>query len=212
MKFYDCATAPSPRRVRLFLAEKGIDVESHEIDLRSGEQFSDSFRNLNPDCTVPVLELDDGTALTEIIAICQYLEDLHPEPRIMGRDAKEKALVLMWNAKVEQQGLAAIAEAFRNSAKGFRNRALTGPIDIAQLPELVERGLARATQFFDRLDAHLADQPYLAGENFTLADITGFVAVEFAAWLKIGIGDRQVNLQRWFDEVKQRPAMVASSQ
>ncbi len=211
MKFYDCATAPSPRRVRVFLAEKDIDVESQEVDLRNGEQFGDSFRKLNPDCTVPVLELDDGTALTEIIAICQYLEDLHPEPRIMGRDAKEKALVLMWNAKVEQQGFSAIAEAFRNSAKGFRNRALTGPNDIAQLPELAERGRARAAQFFERLDAHLADQPYLAGDNFTLADITGFVAVDFAGWLKISIGDQQVNLQRWFDEVKQRPAMAASS-
>ena len=212
MKFYDCLTAPSPRRVRLFLAEKGVDVESQEIDLRNGAQFSESFRKLNPDCTVPILELDDGTALTEIIAICQYLEDLHPEPRLMGRDAKEKALVLMWNAKVEQQGLVAIAEAFRNSAKGFRNRALTGPNDIAQLPELAARGLARAKQFFDRLDAHLADQLWLAGENFTMADITGFVAVDFSAWIKISIGDGQVNLRRWFDEVRQRPAIAALGQ
>lgn len=105
MKFYDCSTAPSPRRVRMFLAEKKLDMETVQIDLRNGEQFSDAFRAINPDCTVPVLELDDGTCLTEVFAICQYLEDEFPAQSMFGRNAIEAALATQWNIKIEQQGL-----------------------------------------------------------------------------------------------------------
>ena len=206
MKFYDCTTAPSPRRVRVFLAEKGIDVDTQQIDLRTGEQFSDSFRAINPDCTVPVLTLDDGTALSEVFAICQYLEDTHPEPPVMGRDAKERAMVTMWNSKIEQQGLAAIAEVFRNKSKGFKSRALTGPQNFEQLPQLVERGMTRIEQFFDRMDSQLSANKYVVGDVFTLADITAFVTLEFAGWLKLDVGKDRPHLGRWFDEIKQRPA------
>lgn len=206
MKFYDCAPAPSPRRVRIFLAEKGIDVEVQEVDLRAGEQLNDEFRKINPDCTVPVLELDDGTTLTESIAICHYLEDQYPEPPLMGQDARERALVLMWNAKAEQQGLAAIAEAFRNQADGFGSRAIPGPHKFEQIPALAERGLVRTGLFFDRLDGQLANHRYMTGEHYTLADITSFVAVEFAGWLKLEVGVQRPHLQRWLDEVKARPA------
>jgi len=209
MKLYDCATAPSPRRVRMYVAEKGIDLESTEVDLRNGEHLSVAFRELNPDCTVPVLELDDGTCLTEVIAICQYLEDLTPVPRLMGDDPAERAKVLMWNCKAEMHGLAAIAEMFRNKAGGFKNRALTGPHDFEQIPALVDRGQRRTELFFDRLNDALAFQRYLAGDNFTLADITSFVAVEFAFWNKISIAVDQPHLQRWFDEVKARPSARA---
>ena len=206
MKFYDCITAPSPRRVRIFLAEKGLDIETQQVDLRSGEQFSDSFREVNPDCTVPALELDDGTVLTEVFAICQYIEAIHPEPPIMGRDARERALVTMWNTKVEQQGLAAVAEAFRNNSKGFRNRAMTGPSDIEQLPQLVERGTDRVRQFFDRLDGHLGEYTYVAGDEFSIADITAFVTLEFARGVKVDFGNERPNLGRWYDQIKERPA------
>ena len=206
MKFYDCLTAPSPRRVRIFLAEKGLDIETQQVDLRSGEQFSDSFREINPDCTVPALALDDGTVLTEVFAICQYLEAMQPEPPVMGRDAREIALVTMWNTKIEQQGLAAVAEAFRNNSKGFRNRAMTGPNDTEQLPQLVKRGTDRLRQFFDRLDNHLGDQAYLAGDEFSIADITAFVALEFARGVKVDFANDRSNLDRWYDRIKERPS------
>ena len=124
MKFYDCKTAPSPRRVRVFAAEKGIDLDVVQVDLASGEQFSDEFRAKNPDCVVPVLELDDGTCLTEVIAICQYLEELHPEPTLFGETPAERAVTMMWNAKAELQGLWAMADAFRNTVKGLQGHAL----------------------------------------------------------------------------------------
>ncbi len=208
MKLYDCATAPSPRRVRIFIAEKGIAIPSVEVNLAGGEQFGVAFRKLNPDCTVPVLELDDGSTLTEIFAICQYLEELNPEPRLMGRDAKERAVVTMWNAKVEQQGLAAIAEAFRNRAKGLAEHALTGPANFAQIPELVERGRTRTLLFFQRLDERLAGSDYVAGDSFTIADISAFVAIEFAGWMKLGL-DEYRHLQRWYEVVAARPASSA---
>jgi len=206
MKFYDCSTAPSPRRVRIFLAEKGIDIETQQIDLRNGEQLSDTFREINPDCTVPVLELDDGTALSEVFAICQYLEDVYPEPNLLGLDARERALVTMWNSKIEQQGLAAVAEVFRNQAKGFKGRALTGPQNFEQIPALVERGVVRTERFFGRMNQQLEGNQYVAGDRFSLADISTFVAVEFAAWLKLEIGSERPDMQRWYDEIKARPA------
>jgi glutathione S-transferase len=199
MKLYDCTTAPSPQRVRIFLAEKGIDMPLVQVNLREGE----------PDCTVPVLELDDGTRISEIFAICQYLESQYPEPVLMGRSALEQAMVTMWNTKIEQNGMAALAETLRNRAKGMRDRALPGPVNVAQIPELVERGRNRVEAFFDRLDGHLENNTYVTGEQFTLADITAYVAVGFAQWSKISIQDEQVNLQRWYDSVSNRPSANA---
>ena len=136
MKFYDCKTAPSPRRVRIFMAEKGIELPTVQVDLRSGEQLSEAFIQVNPRCTVPVLELDDGTRLTDSLAICHYLESRYPEPNLMGRDAREQALVMNWHEQIMTEGFLAAAEALRNFAKGFANRALTGPGDFKQIPEL----------------------------------------------------------------------------
>ncbi len=143
MKLYDCTTAPSPQRVRIFLAEKGVAVSLVQVNLREAEQLGNAFRKINPDCTVPVLELDDGTRITEIFAICLYLETQYPEPVLMGRDALEQALVSMWNSKIEQNGLAALTETLRNRARGMEDRALPGPLNLAQIPELVERGRIR---------------------------------------------------------------------
>lgn len=209
MKLYDCTTAPSPRRVRIYLAEKGIDLPLVEVDLRHGEHLGEDFRAVNPDCTVPVLELDDGRRISEIFAICQYLETVHPEPPLLGRDAFETAQVTMWNTKIEQNGLVGLSEAFRNHAKGFRDRALTGPVNYAQIPALAERGRKRAAAFFDRLDGQLADREYVVGDCFTLADITAFVAVEFAGWSKISAAEGRPNLARWYGGVSARPGMTA---
>ena len=209
MKLYDCTPAPSPRRVRIFLAEKGVEVPTVEVDLRNGEHLQDAFRGINPDCTVPVLELDDGTRITEIFAICQYLEDRYPEPPLLGRDAAARALVTMWNTKIEQHGLGAMSEMFRNKARGFSNRALTGPVDYEQIPELVERGRKRFEQFLSRLELQLEGREFVVGSDFSIADITAAVTIDFAGWAKVGIGDDRQQVRRWHESVAQRPSMQA---
>jgi len=195
--------------VRIFLAEKGVDIPLVPVNLREGEQLGEAFRKINPDCTVPVLELDDGTMISEIFAICQYLESQYPEPALMGRNSVEQAMVAMWNTKIEQNGIVALAEILRNRAKGMQDRALTGPINLAQIPQLVDRGRTRAVAFFDRLDDQLENGAYVTGEQFSMADITAYVMVEFGEWSKIAIKDSQTNLQRWYDTVSKRPGMRA---
>ncbi len=136
MKFYDCSTAPSPRRVRIFLAEKGISVPSVQVDLRNNEQLTPAFRAINPDATVPSLELDDGARINDAIGICVYFEAIHPQPPLMGASAEEKALVTAWQREVERNGFYAVMEAFRNSTPGLKGRALPGPHDYEQIPAL----------------------------------------------------------------------------
>lgn len=209
MRLFDCATAPSPRRVRIFAAEKDLALELVPVDLGSGEQFGEAFKAMNPECVVPVLELDDGTYLTEAIAICQYLEELHPEPSLFGSSPAERATTLMWNTKAEQQGLWAMADAFRNAAKGLKNRAVTGPDDYEQIPELAERGRRRVQLFFAKMNSRLAEAEFLAGDRFTLADITALVAVDFAARLKINFDEDAAHVRRWYASVSTRPSASA---
>lgn len=209
MKFYDCKTAPSPRRVRIFLAEKGLELETIQVDLGSGEQFGEAFRKINPDCAVPVLQLDDGQCISEVVAICSYIEALHPLPALFGATPEEQAAALMWNAKVEQQGLAAMRDAFRNSAKGLKDKALTGPDAYPQIPELAERGRQCVDRFMARVDKRLADAQYLAGDFFSIADISALVCVDFAAWIKIALPADAENLKRWYQDVSTRPSTAA---
>lgn len=209
MKFYDCQTAPSPRRARILIAEKGIQVETVEVDLGAGAQLSDDFRTINPRCTVPVLELDNGTCLTENSGIAAYLEALVPDPPMLGSTPEEKGLVASWNTRVELEGLWAIADAFRNRSRGFAGRALTGPTDYEQIPELAARGHARGVEFFEMLDARLGESEYLAGDRFSWADITAFVVADFAGWVKLGITEEQQNSRRWYELVKTRKSVSA---
>lgn len=206
MKFYDCRTAPSPRRVRIFIAEKGLEIETVEVDLRNAEHLSDSFRKINPHCTVPVLELDDGTTIAEIPPICHYLEETHPEPNLLGSGPKERALIAMWDRYMELDGVMAVAEALRNQAKGMQGRALTGRTSYAQIPELAERGRKRTERFFAELEARLGESEYIAGGRYSVADITALVTVDFAKWLKITVADDQKSLRRWYDTVAVRQA------
>lgn len=209
MKFYDCKTAPSPRRVRIFIAEKGLDIETVEVDLAAGEQFSDAFRQLNPDCVVPVLELDDGNSLTEVMGICRYLEAIQPEPPLFGRTPQEQGMVQAWISKIEQQGLAAMADAFRNATPGLKGRALTGPDGYDQIPELAERGRQRVLAFQLRLDSRLAGSEYLAGEEFSAADITALVFIDFARRGRIRPEADTPGLDRWYAAVSSRPSAGA---
>ena len=206
MKFYDCLTAPSPRRVRMLIAEKGITLDTVQVDLAKGEHLSDAFRAINPQQTVPVLELDDGTRLLDSNSISLYLDEVFPEPNLTGTNPKERAVIAMWQRDMDLNGLLAVAECFRNSSKAFRNRALTGAVDYEQIPELAERGRRRALQFFTDLDRRLADSEYLAGGRFTVADITAFVSVEFTRAIKEYVPDGAINLKRWRDAVAARPS------
>ncbi len=209
MKLYDCKTAPSPRRVRIFAAEKGIELERVEVDLAKGEQFSESFRKINPDCVVPALELEDGTCINEVSAICRYLESVFPEPPLLGSTPLEMATVIMWDTKVEQQGLAAMKDAFRNSAKGLKGHALTGPVSYEQIPQLAERGLKGVSVCLNSLNEQLDGREFIAGDFFSVADITAQVLVDFAAWMKIAIPDDASHLKRWYEAVSSRPSAVA---
>ena len=204
---YDCATAPSPRRARILLAEKGVAHETVQVDLRNGEQLSDAYRKVNPQCTVPALRIDDGPLLTDNAAITAYLEARYPEPPLLGATPHEKAEIASWNWRIEFEGLLAIAEALRNSAPAMANRALPGPVDYPQIPELAQRGLARVQQFFIALDDRLAGRAYIAAERFSVADITAVVAVDFARVVKIRPGEQHPHLQRWRAAMAERPSM-----
>ena len=210
MKFYDCATAPSPRRVRIFLAEKGVSIDTVQVDLRNGEQFTPAYRAINPDCTVPALALDDGTVIADAIAICGYLEELHPEPALIGSTPQERALVTALNRQIERDGFFAAMDAFRNTARGLAGRALPGPHDYAQIPELAERGRARIGNFFKAMNARLADREFVAGARYTIADISTMVLTDMATGMvKLPIPDDCPHMRRWHMAVSARPSAKA---
>ncbi len=207
MILYDCATAPSPRRARILLAEKGIAHETVAIDLVHGEQLSEAYRRINPHCTVPALRTDEGAVLTDNAAIAAYLEARCPEPPLLGITPLEKAEVASWNARIEFEGLMAIAESMRNGSPAMVNRALPGPVDYAQIPELAQRGLARLQLFFVTLNEHLAQRAFIATDRFSLADITAVVAVDFARVVRVKPGEAHPHLLRWRAAMGERPSM-----
>ena len=204
---YDCATAPSPRRARILLAEKGVVHQTVEVDLRNGEQLSDAYRKLNPQCTVPALRTDEGLLLTDNAAITAYLEARFPQPPLLGSTPQEKSEIASWHWRIEFEGLLAIAEALRNSAPAMANRALPGPVDYPQIPELAQRGLARVQQFFVTLNERLAGRDFIAADRFSIADITAVVAVDFARVVRLKPDPQHPHLQRWRAAMAQRPSM-----
>lgn len=208
LKLYDCSTAPSPRRARMFLAEKGLEWETVEIDLRKGEQMSVEFRAVNPSATVPVLTNEaDGVCITENIGIAAYLEALHPEPPLMGTTPAEKAAILSWNGKCEMGGLMAIAEALRNSSPAMKGRALPGPKNIEQIPALAERGLLRLGWFMDGMEARMKDREFVATDHYSLADITLTVVLDFSKWVKAQPpAETHPNLHAYLARMRERPS------
>lgn len=209
VKFYDCSTAPSPRRVRVFLAEKGIIVPTVQVDLRKGEHLGAEFRKINPECTVPALVLDSGAVLTDAVAICHYFEELQPDPPLIGRTPEERAYTIAWNRRIERDGFYAVMEAFRNSTPGLKNRAIPGPDDYPQIPALAERGRQRVLRFFSSMDAHLAGREFIAGSTYSLADISAQIASEFARWAKLPVPETCPHLARWFATMSARPSARA---
>lgn len=209
MKLHTCTGAPSPRRVTLYLAEKGIELDTVEVDLKSGEHLSDAFQAMSPECTVPVLELDDGTCLWNSIAIRQYLESLHPEPALLGRDALERARVTQYVLWIEHNGMMSAAEAFRNAARGMADHALPGRRPIPQIGALAERGVQRFGYFLADLDGFLAERDYVAGDAFTVADIDALVMIDFGCRVTRSELDAHTNLSKWYERVRNRPAIRA---
>ncbi|MGE3348360.1 MAG: glutathione S-transferase family protein [Ramlibacter sp.] len=197
LTLYDCATAPSPRRARILLAEKGITHHSIQVDLRSNEQMSEAYRAINPQCTVPALRTEEGLVLTDNAAIAAYVEARFPQPPLMGTTPEDKAEIASWQWRVEFEGLAAIAEGLRNSSPAMANRALPGPVDYAQIPELAQRGQARVQQFFATLNERLEGRDFIAANQFSIADITAVVAVDFARVVKVKPGEQHPHLVRW---------------
>ncbi len=210
MKLYDFSLAPNPRRVRMFLAEKGIDVPMVQVNTREREQFSDWFLKINPRGVVPVLELDDGTLISESVAICRYFEEMQPEPPLMGRDAKDKAFVEMWNRRAELEGTAAVGEVLRNTLPMFQDRAVAGVSSgIPQIPALAERGRASFVRFMEHLDNRLGESQFIAGDAFTIADITAFVSIDTAKRVEMSVPENCTNVVRWQSEVAVRPSASA---
>jgi glutathione S-transferase len=210
MKLYQSNASPNSRRVRIFLAEKGISMPLVPVDLGAKEQFSDAYAAVNPRRVVPTLVLEDGTAIAEVPAILRYLEEVHPEPPLLGATPKAKAQVAMWDRRAELEGFAAVMEAVRNAVPALKNRAIAGPHDYEQIPALAERSRARVRNFYADFNARLADVRFVAGDEFSVADITAVVTVDFATRAAgLAMADEQAALKRWYDSVSARASMGA---
>ena len=180
MKLYQSNASPNSRRVRIFIAEKGLSIPIVPVDLGTKEQFSDAYVKINPRRVVPTLVLADGTAIGEVPAIWRYLEEAFPERPLLGVTPQDKALVTMWERRAELEGFAAVMETVRNTIAGLKGRAISGPHDYEQIPALVDRGKLRVQNFYTDLEARLRDVPFVAGKQFSAADISAVVTVDFA--------------------------------
>ncbi len=202
MKLHDSSAAPNPRRVRIFLAEKGIEVPTVQVDIGAKENLEPGFLALNPLGRVPVLELDDGTCLAESVAICRYFEGQQPDPPLMGIDTQDAAVVEMWQRRMEQQVLENVAGCFRNTHDYFKGR-------IPQVPEYGEVCRGWAEERLAWLDEVLEGRKFIAGDRYTIADITAQVGIDFGRVTKIVIQPEQKNLARWHEAVSARPSASA---
>jgi glutathione S-transferase len=209
MLLYDYA-APSPRRVRIFLAEKGLSVPLRTVDLAKGEQFAPAYRAKNPRCTVPMLELDDGSCIWDTLAICEYLETLHPQTPLLGATPLDHARVVMWFLRIEFDGFRATAEVMRNASRSFKDRALTGYEPSAQIPALVDRGREHMQVFYRDMNERLQAAPYLAGDFFSLADIQLLCVLDFSTgWGRMPIPPDCAALAAWHQTTSARPSAKA---
>lgn len=209
MKIYDWHIAPNPRRLHIYLAEKGIEVELVEVgqdDLHLAPWYKERY----PHAMVPMLELDDGTCIGEAMAIARYFEETQPEPPLMGADAKEKAVVAMWEKRANEEGMLPASELFRNTHEAFADRGLPGSAEpIPQLEALRDRARARLGRFFRKFDERLGESEFVAGPRWTVADATALCAVDFAKWSDTGIPPECRNMHRWYEAVSARPSAKA---
>jgi glutathione S-transferase len=203
MKLYDSRLAPNPRRARIFLAEKGIDVPTEQVDMMAMKHKTPEYTAINPLQRMPVLVLDDGTVISESIAICRYFEAVQPDPPLFGAGAKETAHIEMWNRRAELNLLLPIGQVFRHTHPAMKE------LEVPQVPAWAEANRPRVIEFLHVLDDDLRDRPFIAGENFTVADITALCAIDFAKPARIAIPEEVKNLKRWHAEVSARPSARA---
>jgi glutathione S-transferase len=210
VKLYQSNGSPNSRRVRIFLAEKGISMPLVPVDLGAKEQFSEAYAKINPRRVVPTLVLEDCTVIGELPAIQRYLEEIYPEPALFGATPKTRAQVAMWDRRVEMEGFASVMEAVRNAVPRLQGRAIAGRHDYEQIPALVGRSRQRLANFYADFNARLSEAPFIAGEDFSVADITGVVTVDFATKAaELSIEDEHAALKRWYDAVSARASMAA---
>ena len=210
LKLYESSASPNSRRVRIFIAEKGICVSRVPVDLAAKEQASEAYVRINPRRVVPTLVIEDGTAIGEVPAIVRYLEETHTGTRLLGSSPKEKALVTMWERRMEQDGFAVVMETVRNKAPGLKGRAIAGPHDYEQIADLVGRGHKRIANFYTDLEARLNEVDFVAGDRFSVADITAVVAIDFATRaLDLSIPEVNGATKRWYAGVAERPSFAA---
>ena len=203
MKLYDGGRSPNPRRTRIFLAEKGIKLPLEQVDLGAMQQKSAAYAAINPIQRVPALVLDDGTVITESIAICRYFEALQPDPPLFGLGALEIARIEMWNRRLELHLLFPVSHVFRNSHPAMKE------MEVPQVPAWAEANKPRILEFIGFLDRELKDRPFVAGDAFTVADITGLIAIDFMKPAKLAVPDELTNLKRWHAAVAARPSASA---
>ena len=207
MKLYDFGPAISAQRVRVFLAEKGLEIPSEELNVREDNQFVEPFTSMNPFHCVPFLELDDGEVIAESMSICRYLEELHPEPALFGGTAEERGRIDMWQRRFELDGFLPLLHAVRNHVPTFAGRVVPGTrTDLPQLPEMVNRGKEMTEVFLGRVEPQLARNEFVAGSTLSVADITGFFVLRMATLLGMDIGASWPSVAAWFSRVSARPA------
>ena len=210
LKLYQSNVSPNARRVRIYLAEKGICASTIPVDLGAREQFSDAYAAINSRRVIPTLVLGDGTAIGEVPAIWRYLEETYPDRPLFGNTPREKALATMWERRVELEGFNPTMEAVRNKAERLKGRAIAGPHDYEQIPALVERGKQQVKDFYADLNTRLLEVPFVAGHHFSVADITGVVTVDFATKaLGLPIPEDHEAVKRWYELVSARPSIAA---
>ena len=203
MKLFDGGRAPNPRRVRVFLAEKGVTVPLVPVDMGAMGHKQEPVSSRNPLQRLPVLELDDGSILTESVAICRYFEELHPEPALFGQGALGKAKVEMWQRRMEFNLLSCVAQAFRHIHPAMKEW------EIPQIPEWGEANKTKAVEFLNLLDTELANREFAAGDSYSIADITGMIAIDFMKPARIKVPDECINVLRWYGAVTGRPSASA---
>lgn len=204
MKLYTFEAAPNPRRVALLLKHKGLSINTETVDLMTKAQFTDGFRAINPRSTLPTLVLEDGTVLTDTIAICLYLDSLHPDKPLFGRNDLTRAQVIGRCHQIFFEGFTAVAEVLRNKGEAFKDRPLPGPLQMPQIPELVDRGNLRIGAFYEAMNEELSERDFLIGNELSQADIDLYVTLGFCGWVKRQIPDNCSSLQNWYITMKSR--------
>jgi glutathione S-transferase len=203
MKLYDSSRAPNPRRTRIFLAEKGITLPTEQVDIMAMGHKTPEYTAINPLQRIPALVLDDGTVITESIAICRYFEVLRPDPPLFGQGAKEIALVEMWNRRCEINFFANVAAVFRHLHPSMKE------LEVPQLPEWAEANKPRVAWFFELLDRELETREFIAGDRYSVADITAQVTVDFLKPARLSVPEGVGNVKRWHAAVSARPSAAA---